>query len=126
MAEDVSKLALPELADKFRFIRNQKKMLTVAENAMKERVLEEMGEDSELVLTSDYKAVKQLKKYYGITPEKAKTIVEDDDLFAQIVTVDLKKAEEILPPELLKELKRALTIEKTTEALVFKGFDNNK
>jgi hypothetical protein len=60
----------------------------------------------------------QHKTYKTVPAEKAARIVDDQDLFTQIVKVDMKKAEELLSQELYYELKKVEEVEKTSKSLM--------
>ena len=99
-------------------LKARKSLTKMYEDALKETFITDMGDNESLELHNGAGVYWQTKNYKDIQAEKAQAIVDDLDLFTQIVKVDMKKAKEILPEEVFKELKNNQEVIRTTRSLM--------
>lgn len=104
LKEEVAQLSREQLWDYWEGLRNQKKQIETAESIIKERLIEELGENDSLTLKDDAGVFWRTTSKYEVSISDAENIIGDQDLLSECVKVDLKKAKEVLPKELYIEL----------------------
>ena len=102
--------------------RKLKAESTLIETLVKDRCRELMGDAENLPLDGDAGVYIEYSPRYEVPLMDAEFVVQDQDMLSQILKVDLKLAEEILPSSLWLELKtrRKLKGEPTKKLMVGK------